>query len=489
MYYKIREDVLFRKYHGHGYITDNSEFGYRMLNDNQQLLGERYVSASGAVMLSMLNKSPRSIDEIVAELSKIFFGVEYEMLKQDTIEFFDLFVDEGFLCRGETIDDCTDQFIGNQSKLDSCKQIHDGIVENDCIGGEISPGDFLRSIHFEVADACNERCIHCYIPNDHKKSVIDSALFYRIIEEGRKLNIIHVTLSGGEPLFHKDIIGFMKKCRELELSVNILSNLTLLTDDMISEMKKNSLLSVQVSLYSMDASIHDSITQLKGSFERTKAGILRLCNEGIPIQISCPIMKQNKDSYIDVLQWGWAHNIAVATEPVIFASYDHSGDNIKNRLSIDEICEVLEVQMKLGYAESIHKTALNKEKMTGNDPICSVCRYSFCVTADGKAFPCAGWQNNIIGDLNHQTVQEIWEKSKKIQELRHIKRSSFPQCVDCEDRGYCTVCMMWNSNENPDGNPFRINGFRCNVAAATHSMVNKALKEANYVSEQKADIH
>lgn len=49
-----------------------------------------------------------------------------------------------------------------------------------------------------------------------------------------------------------------------------LSNLTLLTDDIISEMKKNSLLSVQVSLYSMDAVVHDSITKLNGSFEKQK---------------------------------------------------------------------------------------------------------------------------------------------------------------------------------------------------------------------------
>ena len=59
MYYKIRNDVLFRKYQGHGYIADNSEYGYRMLNDNRRYLGEKYVSASGAVMLSMLSKSPR----------------------------------------------------------------------------------------------------------------------------------------------------------------------------------------------------------------------------------------------------------------------------------------------------------------------------------------------------------------------------------------------------------------------------------------------
>lgn len=297
------------------------------------------------------------------------------------------------------------------------------------------------------------------------------------------MNIIHVTLSGGEPLLHKDILGFLKRCRKLELSVNILSNLTLLTDDIISEMKKNSLLSVQVSLYSMDAVVHDSITKLNGSFEKTKNGILRLCDEGIPVQISCPIIKQNKDSYIDVLHWGWAHNIAVATEPVIFAAYDHSGCNLENRLSIEEVDDVLTVQMQEGYAESIRKTAKDKEKLTENDPICSVCRYSFCVMASGKVFPCAGWQNNVIGDLNRQTVQEVWETSDKIKELRQIKWSRFSQCVDCKDRGYCTVCMMWNSNENSDGDPFRINEHRCNVAAITHRKVDSVLQET-YPAEE-----
>lgn len=483
MYYKLRDNVLFRKYHGHGYITDNSEYGYRMLNDNRRYPGEKYVSASGAVMLSMLSKVPRSIDDITNELAHIFIGVEYETLKQDTSDFFDLFVNDGFISRGETIDSCTDQFMEDDPKLGDGDQNQHGITADDCTGGEMRPNDFLRSIHIDVADACNERCIHCYIPNECKNNVIDSTLFYRIIEEGRKMNIIHVTLSGGEPLLHKDILGFLKKCRELELSVNVLSNLTLLTDDIVSEMKKNALLSVQVSLYSMDATVHDSITKLNGSFERTKTGILRLCDEGIPVQISCPIIKQNKDSYIDVLHWGWAHNIAVATEPVIFAAYDHSGCNLRNRLSIKDVDDVLTAQMQEGYAESIFEAAKEKEKLTGDDPICSVCRYSFCVTARGKVFPCAGWQNNVIGDLNYQTVQEVWETSEKIQELRQVKWSQFSKCVDCKDRGYCTVCMMWNSNENSDGNPFRINDYRCNIAAIIHSKVDRSLLEI-YLAEE-----
>ena len=50
MYYKLRQDVLFRQYDEYGLITDNSEYGYRMLNDMKRPRGEKYVSNSGAIM-------------------------------------------------------------------------------------------------------------------------------------------------------------------------------------------------------------------------------------------------------------------------------------------------------------------------------------------------------------------------------------------------------------------------------------------------------
>lgn len=43
----------------------------------------------------------------------------------------------------------------------------------------------------------------------------------------------------------------------------------------------------------------------------------KLLKAKIPIQISCPVMKQNKDTFVDVIKWGYNNNIAVAVEPVI----------------------------------------------------------------------------------------------------------------------------------------------------------------------------
>ena len=102
MYYKLRDDVLFRRYNDFGYITDNSDYGYRFLNDNHYYPGEMYVSESGAVMLSMLDRIPKHIDSVVNRLLEIFAGVDFDTLKQDTTDFFQYLNEKGYINSGET---------------------------------------------------------------------------------------------------------------------------------------------------------------------------------------------------------------------------------------------------------------------------------------------------------------------------------------------------------------------------------------------------
>lgn len=103
MYYRIKENVLFRKYNEYGYITDNSMFGYRSLNDNSIWPGEEYVSQSGAIMLDVLDKIPKDIDSIIEKLLEIFVDVDLEELKSDAIEFYDMFVAAGFFGFGKNL--------------------------------------------------------------------------------------------------------------------------------------------------------------------------------------------------------------------------------------------------------------------------------------------------------------------------------------------------------------------------------------------------
>jgi hypothetical protein len=114
---------------------------------------------------------------------------------------------------------------------------------------------YLTALQIELTSRCNERCVHCYIPHENKISDIEPALFYDVLEQCREMGVLSLTLSGGESMLHENFCDFLRKAKEYDFSINILSNLTVLNDETIAEMKANRPSSVQVSLYSMEPDI------------------------------------------------------------------------------------------------------------------------------------------------------------------------------------------------------------------------------------------
>jgi radical SAM protein with 4Fe4S-binding SPASM domain len=91
--------------------------------------------------------------------------------------------------------------------------------------------------------------------------------------------------------------------------------------------------------------------------------------------------------------------------------------------------------------------------------------------ANGNVYPCAGWQDYIVGNIRETPLKDIWENSPKVQYLRSLRKKDFPKCVDCKDKAFCAMCMVRNANENPDGDPLKINEHFCKVAALNRKIV------------------
>lgn len=481
MYFKQKSNVIFRNYGSFGYITDNRNFGYKLAKDDGNDIGDKIVSQSGAVFLSILSREPQTLDCLAKKISMQFTNVDIETLKTDAKEFYYLLESDGFIVSGETLQECNEKdFSFSYKKVEPKRGKKDCSLAKDT---EKSTQDFfdeyfkgepqLTSLHVEITSKCNERCVHCYIPQENKVNNIAPDLFYSILEQCKKMNLLHLTLSGGEPMMHDNFIDFLKKCNEYNFSVNVLSNLTLLNKDIIEEMKRNRLLSVQVSLYSMDANIHDAITQIKGSFEKTRNAILKLWENDIPLQVSCPILRQNMNYYNDVINWGRVHNINVASDYVIIAKYNHTTQNLSNRLSIDDIRKVVNQRIinEPKYLELMEKEAEKKKKMNPDDFVCSVCHSSICIADNGNVFPCAGWQDYVVGNVNETSINDIWSNSIKVQYLRNLRRRDFPKCIQCPDNESCVMCMVRNANEHPLGDPLAINKYFCNIEKLNRKMI------------------
>lgn len=473
MFFKRKSNVLYRDYGTFGFISDNSNFCYKLVGDDGESIGEKILSESGSIFFASLTREPQSIEGLAEKIRRSFVDVDLFTIVNDATEFFSSLEQDGFVFSGATIQECENKdpkftykapcypalMRSSNTQEKSAGTTHNYFAEY------YKSNPYLTSLHIEISGRCNERCVHCYIPHEMKLNDINPSLFYNILNQCKDLRLLHLTLSGGEPMLHHDFCAFLRKCREYDFSVNVLTNLTLLNVDILREMKANPLLGVQVSVYSMDAAIHDEITQVKGSFEKTMAGIQMLIENDIPMQISCPIMKQNKESYRDVKRWAEKYRISVGDDFTIIAKYNHSTQNLCNRLSIEEINEIInyDATHEQGYFDRIEETISRRKDLSPEDNICSVCNSSICITETGNAYPCAGWQDYILGNVGINSISEIWNNSEKTKYLRSIKLKDFPKCLSCADKDYCSMCLIRNANESETGNPLDINDFFCKI--------------------------
>ncbi len=480
---------MFAKLSKNSYIRCTEHYGYIT---NQLTYHDRVYNSTGADYLRTLSREPKDIETLVDVLLGQFTDVSRDELKEDFISFLMSLSSDNFIVIGNTSEELDANDTSFTYAIDNPKTMTDMHIQEHC--GQVSENtqDFfleevqgrplISSLQFELSSKCNERCIHCYIPNEKKNVGFDmpTRKVLSIIDEFADMGGLHVTLSGGEALLHKDLCKICEYCREKDLEITILSNLLNLKESDVETFKATNVSLVQTSLYSMTPEIHDFITTIPGSFEKTKKAIELLVKNDVPVQISCPIMKANQKCYSAVMDYARSLKIKAQTDFIMMARADLSIDNLANRMSIEETEVFLRELIDKDNDYRAHTLsqppvsdyiAFDIERFK-KQPVCGVGYDNCCIAANGDVYPCAGWQSYVLGNVYKQSLSEIWESSEKIKNLRRITQESFPMCLDCEARDYCAMCLVRNYNES-GGDMMKINKHFCDVAFLTKRLVEE----------------
>lgn len=458
--------IIYREYPKFGYLTDNRNYGYDTANRSRLKVGDLLISTIGSVFYSKLSESPQKIDFIFSLLCQEFPDVPQNIIQKDALDFYNDLSAKGFIYFGEEdgyLDIISKHFSYSNRQTFELKDYSSQelqLVYENTLGMSCR----LNRVHIDVSSRCNEKCVHCYIPNRMKNNIMSVEMFDKILTQCKEMNVINITISGGEPMLNPSLKEFLLKCKEYNFSINLLSNLTLMSDEMVEIFAENPLISIQTSLYAIDEDVHDSITCRKGSFQKTYSAIHKLYERNIPLQINCPIMKQNINHYRDVLKFAKTLNIEADSDFSLFGSYDCSCSNLSCRLSVSEIDNLIEMDSKDGFNQEKYNALIKEKKMEEGDPICSVCKNSLCISNTGDVYPCEGWQGYVIGSLENNTLKEIWEESSLTTRLRNLTYKDFPKCNSCEFKKYCSPCLIMNANEDKGGNFNNVNYFLCEIA-------------------------
>ncbi len=160
------------------------------------------------------------------------------------------------------------------------------------------PAFALNKLYFYLTEGCNLACRHCWLApkidvTGSRYPTLPVELFESILAEAKPLGLTGVKLTGGEPLLHPQIARLLEVIRREELDLVMETNGMLLTPALADEISRARRPFISVSLDGADASAHEWVRGVPGSFEAATRAVRLLAEVGLGPQVIFSVMRHN----------------------------------------------------------------------------------------------------------------------------------------------------------------------------------------------------
>ena len=311
----------------------------------------------------------------------------------------------------------------------------------------------------ELTHRCNERCIHCYViqPSSAPQE-LSTDQWRDVLGQLASAGTIEVTFSGGEVFLRRDLFDILEEARRLHFSIKLSTNATLVGMKEAQRLAELKPWEVGVSLYGADHTVHDRVTTIPGSFERTVSGISRMVETGTRVKIRSVLMRENLGQEEALASLAERLGASFAQDPLLTPRSDGSLDNLLHRLDPQQLRGALQADADRLFKEDDPERweAVRADKLQSY-----MCKagINFCAIGPrGHVLPCVQFQQ-VAGTLPTQSFAEVWKSSPLFQRLRSTVNADVPRCRDCELAPLCFRCP--GEAHLSDGDAFGPSSYAC----------------------------
>ena len=170
----------------------------------------------------------------------------------------------------------------------------------------------IPRLDFELIGGCDHRCAHCYNVWTASKGdaqadfptgrPLPTAEFLALMSKAvTQSGARHLTLTGGEPLLHRDALQIIAHACALVPSVTLITNGSHVTEAVAQHFASWRLRQVQLTLLAGERELHD---RLKGAvcFDDTVRAAVRLRAAGVRVQVCYVAMRENAGQLRSVME-------------------------------------------------------------------------------------------------------------------------------------------------------------------------------------------
>ncbi|MFC2161359.1 radical SAM protein [Acidobacteriota bacterium] len=297
---------------------------------------------------------------------------------------------------------------------------------------------------------CNIKCQFCYAScrcvsdssDESELEELSTSDVKRVLDIiFRNAEIPSVSFTGGEPVLRSDLSELIAYASStLGLRVNLITNGTLISEQLAQEFKASGLASAQVSIESPDEGVHDILVGVKGGFKSSLNGLKALKNAGIPVHPHATLCRSNKSSLLRMAQFAKELGVDRFSLNMIIPA-GRGGDEMLS-LKYGEVKDIILKIQSAADSNGLEFMWYSPTPICLFNPIahqlgnkgCSACEGLLSIDPFGRVLPCSSWKEPI-GDLLQDGFKAIWfgERAKFLRE----KRTAHPDCRECDHFALC----------------------------------------------------
>ncbi len=300
-------------------------------------------------------------------------------------------------------------------------------------------------LQWHLSENCNLKCLHCYQEN-HKPIQLKykelENIYNQYKELLKKLKMKgHINITGGEPLCNPylfKILDLIQKDSN-DISFSILTNGTLITEEIAKKIKSYNPYYVQVSLEG-GKKTNDYIRG-KNTYERIAKGIINLKKQDIFTSISFTATKLNYKEFPKVVKYARKYNV----NNVWSDRYIPLGDKKDKELALnyEETREYLNILNnernklidKKNNITTISMYRALQFQMTNDFAYgCTAGDTLLTVMENGDLVPCRRMPI-VVGNLLKDNMYKLYKNNKVLKDLRNNKVPD--ECSNCEHSEMC----------------------------------------------------
>jgi len=305
---------------------------------------------------------------------------------------------------------------------------------------------------WEITGGCNLRCKHCLSDSGRLcPDELSTQEAKNLIDALEMMKVFNISFSGGEPLIRPDIFELLEYSSRKKIGIELLTNGTLITREIIDRFENINLFNVQVSIDGIGKT-HDKFRGIDGSYERAVRAIKLLRNANYEVVISSAVTKQNINQVCEMI------DIAIdlgasAYKTTLFMPTGRGKGNVNELILTPEDAKEFAFTLIDKKKEVGDKIIINNEVIypwltdiaEKSDPLetadsskigCTAGNSSLYIVPDGKIAPCPFLREFEAGDTRKENLKEIWDNSTTFDIFRNVTRGDLKgKCNGCEYLG------------------------------------------------------